>query len=236
MNNIESKLEEFNVFTEENKKGFEDHVKKHPETYLGLHPITKNRDESLWLLACTFKDSKYFELSANQCVHPTSLDAEEGVDGVICRKHLRITELEKELFQQKFNNKHNLSIDSEVSNKIIELEDKLSTVEHQRDKAENRRDWLQREISSILEAAKSELTAKDKRIAFLETETTRLFDPVRKFWNDDMNEKLKDVSTALKKWLEWENSLDARAGLYDGIEFKNMILESKEALLFANSI
>jgi hypothetical protein len=39
-----------------------------------------------------------------------------------------VTELNQALFQQRFNNKHNLSIDGVISNKIMTQEQKLETL------------------------------------------------------------------------------------------------------------
>jgi len=39
-----------------------------------------------------------------------------------------VTELNQDLFQQRFNNKHNLSIDGVISNKIMTQEQKLETL------------------------------------------------------------------------------------------------------------
>lgn len=48
-----------------------------------------------FMRACKFKDDIYFYMSATQCVHEESLTVEEGHDGVICRKHLKIQKLEE---------------------------------------------------------------------------------------------------------------------------------------------
>jgi hypothetical protein len=39
-----------------------------------------------------------------------------------------VTKLNQDLFQQRFNNKHNLSIDGVISNKIMTQEQKLETL------------------------------------------------------------------------------------------------------------
>ena len=39
-----------------------------------------------------------------------------------------VTQLNQDLFQQRFNNKHNLSIDGVISNKIMTQEQKLETL------------------------------------------------------------------------------------------------------------
>ena len=42
----------------------------------------------------------------------------------------------------------------------------------------------------LFREAKKELEIKDKRISFLESEITRVFDPIRQFWNNENKEKL----------------------------------------------
>lgn len=47
-------------------------------------------------------------------------------DKVRCLE-LRNKELQRELYQQRFNNKHNLSIDQKISDEIAELQEKLDS-------------------------------------------------------------------------------------------------------------
>lgn len=55
-------------------------------------------------------------------------------------------------------------------------------------------DFKQKEIDELkdrlIKEARSELERKDKRILELEKECTRLFDPTRKFWDEDYRESL----------------------------------------------
>ena len=56
--------------------------------------------------------------------------------------------------------------------------------------------YLKEENEYLILEAKKELAEKDKIITILSSESTRLFNPTRKFWNDrleDKNKKLKDL-------------------------------------------
>ena len=53
----------------------------------------------------------------------------------------------------------------------------------------------------LINECKNELSLKDKRIAFLETEITRVFDPVRKFWHDDKEKERKELYEACQEAL-----------------------------------
>ncbi len=50
----------------------------------------------------------------------------------------------------------------------------------------------------LFREAKKELEIKDKRIAFLESEVTRVFEPTRKFWNEELETKLAIAVEALE--------------------------------------
>ena len=52
----------------------------------------------------------------------------------------------------------------------------------------------------LFDECKSELKRKDDRISLLEAETTRLFDPVRLFWSEDVREAIKDLAQALESY------------------------------------
>ena len=65
-------------------------------------------------------------------------ETKEAWNHVTTEKNKEIAELKKELDQQKFNNKHNLSIDQSVSDKIKELK-------HELEEARATIEWLQRE-------------------------------------------------------------------------------------------
>ena len=52
------------------------------------------------------------------------------------------------------------------------------------DSKNKRIQFLEQKVDWLLTECKKELSAKDKRIAHLETEITRVFDPIRKFWNE----------------------------------------------------
>lgn len=50
----------------------------------------------------------------------------------------------------------------------------------------------------LIKRGKEELAAKDKRIAFLESECTRLFDPTRELWNQERQSELQSTKEALR--------------------------------------
>ena len=58
-----------------------------------------------------------------------SLETSEQTVNPLTQLHEEIEKLKKELHQQKFNNKHNLSIDQSVSDKIKDLEGKREKLE-----------------------------------------------------------------------------------------------------------
>lgn len=51
----------------------------------------------------------------------------------------------------------------------------------------------------LFREAKKELEIKDKRIAVLEAEATRLFEPTRKFWNERQGEKIEALESKLSE-------------------------------------
>lgn len=74
---------------------------------------------------------------------------------------------------------------------------------------------LREQIAFLVKEAKQELAVKDRRIAHLETECTRLFDPVKKFWNENLDNENKE----LKKALQWVlGTCDNAADLIDDDE------------------
>lgn len=57
----------------------------------------------------------------------------------------------------------------------------------------------------LINEARKELKRKDERIAFLESECTRLFDPVREFWNMERREEVRALAEALLFYAENHN-------------------------------
>lgn len=53
-------------------------------------------------------------------------------------------------------------------------------------------DRFKKEVGDLIKDGKKELSEKDKIIAELSKEATRLYEPTRKFWNDSLEDKLKD--------------------------------------------
>jgi len=93
--------EDFTSFEDENKKAFDIFIKSEEGSHCFHLTYSEDAAEIGFLAGCEFKDNKYSSLSANQCIHPEALDVEEGIDGVVCRKHLRILELEAKIRELK---------------------------------------------------------------------------------------------------------------------------------------
>lgn len=69
----------------------------------------------------------------------------------------------------------------------------------------------------LLKRGREELAAKDKRIAFLESECTRLFEPTKEFWNKTEKSQLIEEVRELAAWLNSSAiTLDAIAENGDG--------------------
>ena len=65
-----------------------------------------------------YEDCEVDDWTCPNCSHQSPIRTFDILD----RQQKKIEELEKELHQQRFNNKHNLSIDQTVADKIKELE------------------------------------------------------------------------------------------------------------------
>jgi len=59
------------------------------------------------------------------------------------------------------------------------------------------------EIENLIKEAKKELSEKDKTIAHLSSECTRLFDPTRKFWNDEKDKAIAEARFFISSMLFW---------------------------------
>lgn len=91
---------------------------------------------------------------------------------------------------------------------MLEYKDRLAML--------NKIKSLEETIKGLFKSAKSELAIKDKRIAFLETECTRLYEPTRKFWNDDLEKKLSEKEAALSEAINiMKGSMDCEHALAD---------------------
>jgi hypothetical protein len=135
---------EFISFEDENQKAFEVFMKSDEGQDTRYLTYSEDGAELGFLAGCEYKDKKYSYMSATQCVHQEALDVEEGFDGVICRKHLKILELEKEL--------KGVNPFTGCKCKLYEETARVN-LEAQLKKAEDRRDFLQREYNKLLEAA-----------------------------------------------------------------------------------
>ena len=96
-----------------------------------------------------------------------------------------------------------------LKERVKDLEQKLSDSESDwlkmREIAEETQRKLEegeRRNSSLIEEAKKELSTKDKRIAYLESECSRLFEPTKKFWNDENEKKLAESQATLREAIE----------------------------------
>ncbi len=61
---------------------------------------------------------------------------------------------------------------------------------------------LKDQNARLLKDGKEELSRKDKRIAFLEAECTRLYDPTRKFWNESLETQIDAKDAIIEKLKE----------------------------------
>lgn len=61
------------------------------------------------------------------------------------------------------------------------------------------------EIENLIKEAKKELSEKDKTIAHLSSECTRLFDPTRKFWNDEKDKAITEAREIIKSFLSFRS-------------------------------
>lgn len=65
----------------------------------------------------------------------------------------------------------------------------------------SRRQWLQEhcdaKVKALVEECKKELKFKDNRIHALEKEVSRVFEPTKQFWNQEMDKLLDDALRAL---------------------------------------
>jgi len=89
---------------------------------------------------------------------------------------------------------HNLSGDESI--RIHDLCERAFLAGHA--SRESEIEELKKKVERLLYDGKTELAAKDKRIAFLESETTRLYDPVRKFWNEDKTDEINQLRATVK--------------------------------------
>lgn len=82
----------------------------------------------------------------------------------------RIVNLEQELLQQRFNNKHNLSIDQQVADKITTLEDDLEDA-NETIKDQDRRLIkfvnYKNELEAEIEILKSRVVTLEQHLGFL---------------------------------------------------------------------
>ena len=58
-------------------------------------------------------------------------------------------------------------------------------------KSKETREYMRANEARFIRDAKEELAFKDKRIKVLEDEITRIYDPIKKFWNEDMEKKVE---------------------------------------------
>jgi hypothetical protein len=147
-----------------NKKAFEYWLLEELESEMGktircntMTTIQKLLSEFTWLAACEFKDKLNSYMSATQCVHQEALDVEEGFDGVICRKHLKILELEDQVKNKSeyiFKLKEELRGVNPFTGCKCKLYEETARVnlENSLKKAEERRDWLQGEFNKLTKA------------------------------------------------------------------------------------
>jgi hypothetical protein len=81
----------------------------------------------------------------------------------------------------------------------------------------------------LFREAKKELEIRDKRITELQAECTRLFEPVREFWNVERIsevEKLKEELNLTNQILweitdKWKDTSDWEKAIYDTIFFRH---------------
>lgn len=90
--------------------------------------------------------------------------------------------------------------------------------------------------NKIVIEARKELKRKDDRIQHLESEITRLFDPVREFWNIERREQIQAMAEALKFYANRENwqipEVDSVTG-YTGMSAKSDIEKDRGEMAMA---
>lgn len=103
---------------------FYEFTKENPEIYFGMSDLEKDMHRCIFQMAHRFASEHYQKLSALDPVTLyEKLERERLINEELQRK---LDETERELHQQRFNNKHNLSIDQKVSNEIEELQKKIT--------------------------------------------------------------------------------------------------------------
>ena len=85
-----------------------------------FNPVYRSSMRAIFDKTCDYKDKKYSYLSATQCVHQEALSVEEGHNGVICRKQLRIVELEGMIETQGQNLFHYTNLQLDLEKKFSE--------------------------------------------------------------------------------------------------------------------
>jgi hypothetical protein len=85
----------------------------------------------------------------------------------------------------------------------------------------------------LFREAKKELEIKDKRIAHLEAEVTRVFEPTREFWNNQRKQEITILKTAVLELSEALESIafpdEPEASTYkywDAIVSKNALIST----------
>lgn len=77
--------------------------------------------------------------------------------------------------------------------RIDDLNEKLFAEAKRNDEQRQRLAEAEKVNQKLLKDGKDELATKDKRIAHLESECTRLYDPTKKFWNEDLEKRLAEA-------------------------------------------
>lgn len=84
------------------------------------------------------------------------------------------------------------------------------------------REEASRDRADLIARCKDELAAKDRRIAFLEKEATRLFEPTKEFWNqENLKEARADRAELVACVLAFFNAADSAV---DHAELDRMLI------------
>lgn len=84
------------------------------------------------------------------------------------------------------------------------------------------------EIENLIKEAKKELSEKDKTIAHLSSECTRLFDPTRKFWNGEKDKTITEARKIINGFRAWFYIKSTRTAPNEFLEKAKAWLESNK--------